>query len=354
MDVTVFSQAKEAGRPEDNEDRYLAIDGRAYGVIDGVTDKTGRRFGGLTGGRIAGRTVEAAVRQACAEHDVGAMDGAWLIERINREFAVTYQSLGLDAAAVGAPAAPFAAQLVLALFGHDRIRFLVVGDAGLRLNGREVFRRTFPMDVVGAAIRQAVWRHVIGRGADREIADVTARAYTVEGLGALIPKTTQWIGGKDLAGLRRRIANAALEALPGVSLAVLDAALDHGMREQHRYANRLHPLGFPILDGRPVPPSMVVEFTRERAEVETIELFSDGYFGCPDGTALDDWEAWFAWVEAEDPAKVGRHASTKGSIGRHHADDRTVVIVRCGRDAARPAAESRPDGVRATAGAAAP
>jgi len=31
-----------------------------------------------------------------------------------------------------------------------------------------------------------------------------------------------------------------------------------------------------------------------------------------------------------------------------------VVIVRCGRDAARPAAESRPDGVRATAGAAAP
>lgn len=353
MDITVFSQAKEAGRPEDNEDRHLAIDGRAYAVIDGVTDKTGRRFGGLTGGQIAGRTVESALRKACAEREVDGMDGAWLIDRINREFAAAYRTLGLDAAAVEGPAAPFAAQLALALFGRDRIRFLIVGDAGLRLDGREVFRRSYPMDVIGAAIRKAVWRHVLGRGVDMEIADLAARAYTVAGVGALLPEAAQWIGERDLADLRRRVANAALEALPEVSSAIIEAALAHGMREQHRYANRLHPLGFPILDGRPVPPSMLVEFTRPRAEVDTIELFTDGYFGCPDGTTLDDWEAWFARVEAEDPAKIGRHASTKGSMGRRHADDRTVIIVRS-RRADRPGiAESRPDDVRAAAGAAA-
>lgn len=340
MDVMVFSQAKDASRPEDNEDRSLVIDGRAYGVIDGVTDKTGRRFDGLTGGQIAGRVVEAAVRDACTERDPDTIDGPWLIERINRDFAATYARLGLDPADRETPVAPFAAQLVLALVGRETMRFLMVGDAGLRLNGHEVFRPTFPMDVVGTAIRKAVWRHVTARGADHEIADLTARTYTVAGLGALVPEATRWLDDRDLAHLRREIANEALAALPEVSSAVLGTALGHGMREQHRYANRLHPLGFPTLNGRPVPPSMVVEFRRDLAGLETVELFSDGYFGCPLGTDLDDWEEWFARVEAEDPAKVDRHASTKGSFRQRFADDRTVVILRCDTAGTRPS----PDG----------
>lgn len=349
MDVTIFSQAKDASRPEDNEDRYLVIDGCAYGVIDGVTDKTGRRFGGLTGGQIAGRIVETAVREACAERDAEAIDGSWLIGRINQEFAATYARLEIDPVPGEPPAAQFAAQLVLALEGPQKIRFLMVGDAGLRLNGQEVFRRTFPMDVVGTAIRKAVWRHVMALSADGETADLAARAYTVAGLGSLIPEAAAWVDAEDLARLRRNVGDAVLAALPEVSPAVLDKALVHGMREQYRYANHLHPLGFPTINGWPVPPSMVVEFERERSDVATIELFSDGYFGCPEGTRIEDWEDWFARVEAEDPAKVERHASTKGSIRRRFADDRTVVIVRCAATATHPSPGSQRGDARLTA-----
>ncbi len=345
MDVAAFSQAKNPDRPEDNEDRILIVAGRAYGVIDGVTDKMGHRFDGLTGGQIAGRIVERAVRQACSEDVERSPHGQDLIDRINREFAAAFGRLGIEPTSQASLAAQLAAHLVLAQIDGSQARFLVVGDAGLRLNGCEVFHNDFPLDKIGAAVRKAVWRYVMARDPDPEAANRVARAYTVAGLKAVLPDAAEWIDADDLASIRRIALAEAEVILPEISRSVIGTAINGGMHEQHRFANSIHPLGFPTLNGFPIPSSMVIEFERPLDTIESIEMFSDGYFGCPDGTELDDWEDWFARVEAEDPAKVDGHASTKGSFAGQYADDRTVLILRCGRDAKR-RMESDPDDVR--------
>ena len=328
MDVAAFSQAKNPDRQEDNEDRILIVDGRAYGVIDGVTDKMGNRFDGLTSGQIAGRIVETAVCRACSESSDRGVHGEELIERINREFAAAFERLDIEPSADNPLAAQLAAHLVLAQIGESRVRFLVIGDVGLRLNGRELFRNDFPLDRIGTAVRKTVWRHLAATELDPATANRVARAYTVAGLKSVLPDDAVRIDFRDLAKIRQIALADAEISLPGIPRPILEAAVDGGMREQYRFANRTHPLGFPTLNGFPIPPSMVVEFERALADVRTIEMFSDGYFGCPDGTALDDWEGWFARVEAEDPAKVEDHASTKGSFSGQYADDRTVVILR--------------------------
>ncbi len=327
MDVAVFTQAKDARRPEDNEDRVVIVKGRAYGVIDGVTDKTGKRFDGLTGGQIAARLIESTLQRAVRDCPVESLDGQTLIGRINEDFQAAFRRMGVGVSSDAPAVVPLAAQLVLALILPSRVRFLLVGDAGLRINGSEVVRQSFPLDRIGAAVRTLVWHHMMDVSSDREAADRVARSYTVSGLKAVLPDSIRWIDAETLAAIRRRALEIAQEVLPEVPPAMIETAVNSGMREQYRYANRLHPLGFATLNGFPVPQQMIVEFERDISEMQSIELFSDGYFGCPDGTGLDDWEDWFARVEEEDPAKVGRHESTKGSIAGRYADDRTVVVL---------------------------
>ena len=327
MNVDVFSQAKDSDNPGANEDRYLVLPDCAYAVIDGVTDKTGQRHSGLTGGQIAGRIIEQAIRDACTERAPDMIGAEWLLGRINRVFSDTYARLGLVGGFETSPATPFAAYVVLALMGAERVRFLIIGDCGLRLNGTETFLAHNPIDSIGTAIRKAVWQRVIEKEADRETADRTARSYTIAGLQDVLPETERWVGRQDLIRIREEALGDASASLPDIPPTVIREALEGGLVEQHRYANRIHPLGFPTVNGFPIPGSMSVSFDRKTTEIETIELFSDGYFGCPEGTTITDWEAWFAHVEAVDPARVADFASTKGSMGRRSADDRTILIV---------------------------
>ena len=65
MDIEAFTLAKDPNNPARNEDRYVVVPGRAYAVIDGVSDKTGIRYQGQAGGQLAGQMVEDVVRQVC-------------------------------------------------------------------------------------------------------------------------------------------------------------------------------------------------------------------------------------------------------------------------------------------------
>ncbi len=327
MDIEAITRAKDPDDPAGNEDRYVVVPGRAYAVIDGVSDKTGRRFDGLTGGQIAGRIVEESIRDACDGQAADDVTAAGLIGRFNQRIRDVYAEYGLIESGRVSPFARFGAQLALALQGRERFQFIIVGDCGLRLNGREVFLATYPIDVIASRIRRFVWRHLTEKGAGGEVVETVTRNYTFRGLGAALPETAEWLDAAALSEIRGEAMAELTALLPELERNMIEEALGGGLAGQYRYQNRIHPLGFPSLDGFPIPPELVADFVRPTDSIETIEMFSDGYFGCAQGTSVADWEAWFARVEGEDPAKVGAHPSTKGSFGGHFADDRTVLIL---------------------------
>jgi hypothetical protein len=98
---------------------------------------------------------------------------------------------------------------------------------------------------------------------------------------------------------------------------------------QGEFQNVVGPyLGYGGIDGFPVPPRHVESRSYPLADLETIELFSDGYFKPGDGFGVASWERAFAEVEAEDPHKIGRYMSTKGTTPAILTDDRTYLGIR--------------------------
>ena len=57
MRIEAFSEAKDPARPGANEDALLILPGRAYAVIDGVSDRTGVRYDGMLAGQYASTLV---------------------------------------------------------------------------------------------------------------------------------------------------------------------------------------------------------------------------------------------------------------------------------------------------------
>lgn len=328
MQIEAFSQGKHPARPEANEDRFVILRDRAYAVIDGISDKTGRRFFGQTGGRYAGAAIAAVLSELCPAAPPPELSAADLVAAINRRIREGYVALGIADLVRERPEERVGAQLVLALHYSDRFRFIIVGDSGLRLNGGETFRATYAADIVSAELRRQVWLHLGAAGADVETINREARRYTLHGLTRILPGTEKLIGTDDLARLRQTALAALIPRLAAIAPAILVAALDEGMLGQHRYQNILHPLGYPTIDGFPVPAAQMICFDRPKHQIDTIELFSDGYFGAARGTKLADWEGWIEEVERRDPHKIGPFASTKGSFGASMTDDRTILVLR--------------------------
>ena len=101
------------------------------------------------------------------------------------------------------------------------------------------------------------------------------------------------------------------------------------MVSQHRFANHGDlPLGYASLNGKPLAGEGMLCFSRPRSAVQSIELFTDGYFSLPSKIDLAAWEAEFQRVEEVDSHKIDRFPAIKGSTSSEFSDDRTVVIVR--------------------------
>jgi len=82
-----------------------------------------------------------------------------------------------------------------------------------------------------------------------------------------------------------------------------------------------------VLDGVDVPLSLVHVFDRPRESLQSIELFTDGYFKPGKTPDVAAWEAAFIEVERADPEKIDAYPSVKRTIGRVRTDDRTLVMV---------------------------
>ncbi|MBL6945501.1 MAG: hypothetical protein ISR47_02560 [Rhodospirillales bacterium] len=328
MDIEAFTLAKDPNNPARNEDRYVVVPGRAYAVIDGVSDKTGIRYQGQAGGQLAGQMVEDVVRQVCKNNHPEKIEADRIACLFEERFQKIHEEIGTPQASDVPSNIRFGAQLALVLEGWSFLRFIIIGDSGVRINGREVFSSHHPLDDICSAIRKAVWHYLDAQHVDGTKKNEIARAYAVNGLGAVLPESSDWVDESTLQRLRETAFKNAHQSLEQVDGMMVKKALLGGLREQNLYINRIHPLGYPCINGFPIPPEFIVQFDRNIKDIDTIELFTDGYFGCPEGTRISDWEERHTQIEAKDPEKVGDYASTKGSYNGHFSDDRTVLILR--------------------------
>ena len=318
MNSEFYTMAKNPNQLDENEDRFINLPG-TYAVIDGVSDKSGLRYDGQTKGQIAGQVIEDVICHLHESNNGNLIEAETLLQNINAAFKLAPQ--GFDADEAGG------AQLVVVQECLSDFRFIIIGDAGLRINGSETYMSKFLIDDICSCLRTAVWNFLNIKDVHIQIRNEISRAYTINGLGVALSIGEPWINENDLEDLRQNTTETLKTILPNMSLTLIEIILRGGLRSQPQYVNRIHKLGYPCVNGSPIPSEFIVQFDRKRSEIDTIELFSDGYFGCPQGQTVSDWENHFQYVETVDPNKVGDFRSTKGSSHNLFTDDRTILIL---------------------------
>ncbi|MBM3535788.1 MAG: hypothetical protein FJX60_22475 [Alphaproteobacteria bacterium] len=329
MWIEAFSEGKNLDDPEANEDRFLALPGRGFAVIDGVTDRTGHRYDGTLAGRMASRTVQAAVAGFLIDPAERAADPERLVAHVSAAIRAAYRTHGILDIAHKDATRRFGATLALAVEQGAWLRFILVGDSGLRINGDETVINDTGLDLVTSSLRQEAYRVIAAAGGSPEDQAKLGRACAFEGAARLHPDMAPWLDACGLATLRDRCLKLCRARFPEVPEADLRMLIGGGiMRGQTQFQNNTaSPLSYAVLDGFEVPMSLVRVIDRPRAEIHSVELFTDGYFAPGATPDVAAWEAAFAEVERVDPGKIDRYPSVKGTIGRLRADDRTVVIV---------------------------
>jgi hypothetical protein len=328
MRIEAFSEGKNLDDPEANEDQLLILPGRGYAVIDGVTDITGRVFDGMRTGRLASRIVQRAAADFLTDPADDARRPEALIERASAALREAYVRHGVLAEVSADPHLRFGATLTIAADLGSRFRFIIIGDSGLRIDGAEIAHVDTGLDLVTAALRQDAYAVVAEAGGDLDAQRRVSRACSFYGAAVLHPEMKPWLDARRLASVRERSLARCRAGFPGVPERDLEHLLDRGISGQTRFQNNTaSPLSYAVLDGFDVPMPLVHVFHRPRESLQSIELFTDGYFAPPATPSVAAWEASFEEVERIDPEKIGAYPSVKGTHGRIRTDDRTVVIV---------------------------
>ena len=328
MRIEAFTEAKDPRRPESNEDRIVALPGRVFAVIDGATDKSGRLHGGLTGGQIAANAVAATVA-ALAYDPAPPPSGPDLVARISEEIQSRYRALGLVAEAQADPLAQFSATLALALAVPGGWRFYRVGDSGIRLNGHALLLDESQLDPVYSQFRVALWHRYIAAGLAVDEVDRRSRQRLVG--GAAHPSEDHAL----VTAARDEAVQKIAASHPDLAATEIRRILDRGLSSQTDYRGGDaplyrgldHPLGYGPQDGWPTPDRFIRIDEKPSQEIDKIELFTDGYYGVSEIATIAGWEGWLADIQRDDPYRIGRCPSTKGSAPGRNADDRSVLIV---------------------------
>ncbi|MEZ5824322.1 MAG: protein phosphatase 2C domain-containing protein [Geminicoccaceae bacterium] len=277
MRLEIFSAGKPKVDPGINEDLFLALPGFGFAVVDGLSDRTGHRYGGLSAGQMAARLVCAEVASwlVASRHD----EPSTLIERLTTRVRKAYDDNGIADVAMAEPGRRFGATLALAIDLGKSWRFVLVGDSGIRLNGREILQNDHPVDVVTSRLRIEAYLAAQARGADDETAASIARAVSFNGPIHLHAEMHPWLGKDDLPVILAKARADATRLLPHVPAADIDLLLTKGIvhGQGHFQNNTSSPMSYAVIDGTPVPMAHIAVVERPAGEIATIELFTDGY-----------------------------------------------------------------------------
>lgn len=332
MQIECFSLGKRFASPEENEDSVVILPGRGYAVIDGVTDRSGRRFGTMRAGLFASGLVAAEVTRFLMAEDLSVRGGQDRVRRIVQALGDAlrggYAAHGLLERASDDPTSRIGCTLALGYHDGPALQLVSIGDSGIRLGGgtlgtiRHVEAK--PLDRVTALIRRECWAHLGRVRAD----PLPQRSISDDAVWNGLREAPAGLGAEACATVRAHVLRLCDEEMPTIARSEIERLIDTGISGQRAFAN--HPtsdLGYGVLDGFPIAERHVFTADYPAAEVARLELFSDGYFAEPDAFGVTAWEASFAEVERLDPDKIGPYASVKGSGPDGWTDDRTYLGI---------------------------
>ena len=329
MLIEAFSEAKNPSAPHANEDQFVILPGRAYAVIDGVTDRLGTRYEGMLSGQYAAVTVKRALEHMLSAPDA-CMDGLSIVRSLTAEIAAAYRKHGMAEKVQSDWNLRVSAALALVLVQAETVDVILVGDSGVRINGEKVLRMEKDLDLITSILRRQAWPVIGRKTTDPEKQEQISRRVTWHGTRQPLDAVADTLDADDMALIESRAIEANLKALPHVAQADIENLVRGGIvNAQGGYQNNASlQLGYPCIDGFEVPQHMIRIERFPRSQVRTVEIYSDGYFKPGDGFGVAAWEKAFAEAEREDPAKVLLYPSPKGSTASHWADDRTYLAVR--------------------------
>jgi hypothetical protein len=329
MLIEAFTEAKDPSAPHTNEDRLVILPGRAYAVIDGVTDRLGTRFDGMLSGQYAAVIVQSALEHMLSAPN-GPEDPRAVVRALTAALAPVYKNFGMAEKAQADWNFRISAALALVLVGDEAVDVLLVGDSGVRINGEYTLRVEKDLDLITSILRRQAWPIIGQKVSDPEKHEQMSRQVTWHGTRQPLDNVAGTLDADGMALIESRAIAANLEALPHVAKADIENLVCGGIvNAQGGYQNNASlQLGYPCLDGFEVPQHMLKTERIPRSDVKTIEIYSDGYFKPGDGFGVAAWEKAFAEAEREDPAKVLLYPSPKGSTASLWADDRTYLGVR--------------------------
>ena len=336
MLIEAFSQGKKFGRPEANEDSFVAIPGAGFAVIDGVTDRNGTRYAGMLSGQFASRIVKRATERFLIEQQAPKLPGSpgWtgpraFIDSLTSALHAAYEQEGALSAVEADWKVRAGCTIVAALQIGDRLEIVAVGDSGIRVNGDDLLWVLKPLDDVTAILRREAWRFFEAKGLPAQRADELAGFLTWRGTQHQVapnetadPAVIAEIEGRALAACKTHLPDAPEAEL----MRLIQHGIEHGQGEFQNVTDKV--LGYGGLDGFHVPDRYIEHRSYALADIHTLELFSDGYFEPGKGFGVAHWEESFRAVEAADPHKIDRYISTKGTTAAALTDDRTYLGVK--------------------------
>ncbi|PIP00254.1 hypothetical protein CJ014_05840 [Pleomorphomonas carboxyditropha] len=322
MRIDCLSVSKYAAPGKAGDDIPVVIPGRCYAVFDGATDVNGASIAGVGSGRFAALQASAALIDALVEQAPGTRTPDELVAILNARLGA---ALDKESRARGERISAATTMALMEEVG-DSLRFTLVGDSGIRINGEETFQSLKPIDDIMSAGRVALYHHLRRRGLAAAALEPDSRRGVFRGFDEAIPALISEDEAAEVIGEARRMLTGRLD---DALLAFVEPMLRAGIaRGQYGYANDAdHPLGYAVIDGTVSRGFGLISFERPRRSVRCVEIFSDGYLELPEGTALADWEAVADRIEREDPTKTLTHWGVKGSGPEQLFDDRTVIIL---------------------------
>ena len=318
--IDCLSVPKSRDLKDPGDDVVSVLPDKFYGVFDGATDTTGTFRGPCSPGRFAATSAaQAMLRQVLQPQGPVTEPQVWLAD-MNAAIRDGLHNLGVPQARVSTTAA-------MAIPIGSNVHFLMVGDSGLRINGFHITHMTKDVDRLFTQVRLATRQVLRAQGLQGDTLESATRELVFKGLdpsrqATVLPSKVQEILAQVSAACQGKLMPDAMDCLPDM----VSRGISGG---QYQFANQSgHTLAYASVDGSQTRGKDLRYFSRPMADVQSIELFTDGYMSCPQsGVSVMDWEANFAQDEAQDPEKIGRYAGVKGSTEAYFSDDRTVLSL---------------------------